>query len=184
MRIEVDDHSDEWTWRVRAESCDMPSCSSRSVQARLRCCCWAIQLLVLLFASTLTTYAQDSRISTLIEGQGTPAAPAASGPIVVQNAYYPKPGLEEDVYQLRLRASAVRAQLGLPEGRVLRRLDGPDGAAYVIWEAEYADSAVRERDVARLSTNAEFDGIQKQMGTLLLRFERSVWQVAPAVRPR
>jgi hypothetical protein len=88
------------------------------------------------------------------------------------------------VYRLRLRASAVRAQLGLPEGRVLRRIEGPEAAAYVIWEAEYADSAAREQDVARLSTNAEFDGIQKQMGTLLLRFERTVWQVAPTVRPR
>jgi len=52
----------------------------------------------------------------------------------------------------------------------------------VIWEAEYPDAAAREEDVARLSTNAEFGEIQRQMGTLIVRFERSIWQVAPRGR--
>lgn len=110
------------------------------------------------------------------------ALESITGPIVVHNAYYPKPGLEEQVFQLRLRASAVRAALGLVEGRVLRRIEGPEGQAAVIWEAEYPDAAAREEDVARLSTNAEFGEIQRQMGTLIVRFERSVWQVAPRGR--
>lgn len=105
-----------------------------------------------------------------------------SGPIVVHNAYYPKPGLEEEVYQLRLRASEVRAQLGLVEGRVLRRRQGPEGGAEVIWEAEYPDSAARALDLERLATSLAFDSIQTRMGTLLARFERSTWGVAPSAR--
>jgi hypothetical protein len=139
-------------------------------------------LLLVISAGTLISYVHGSGMRSSAATQGSPAVAPGAGPIVVQNAYYPKPGLEGEVYRLRLRASAVRAELGLLEGRVLHRIEGPEGAAYVIWEAEYADSAAREQDVARLSTSAEFDSIQKHMGTLLLRFERSVWQVAPRAR--
>ena len=108
------------------------------------------------------------------------STPTAEDPIVVQNEYYPKPGLDEDVYQLRLRASAVRAKLGLVEGRVLRRSEGPDGGPAVIWQAEYPNPTARQDDVARLSASAEFKAIQDTMATLVARFERSVWRVAPS----
>jgi len=132
--------------------------------------------------ATLIGCASRSRPEAAIPIRRALESTPVAGPIVVQNAYYPKPGLEEQVYQLRLRASAVRASLGLVEGRVLRRIEGPEGQATVIWEAEYPDAAAREEDVARLSTNAEFGEIQKQMGTLIVRFERSVWQVEPRGR--
>jgi hypothetical protein len=112
-----------------------------------------------------------------------PGAVPAAPTILVVNAYYPKAGLEEQVYRLRLRASAVRARAGLVEGRVLRRLDGPAGDAPVLWEAEYADLAARERDVAALDANAEFTRIQAEMGGLVSRFERSVYRIAPPAAP-
>lgn len=123
------------------------------------------------------------------EASGTPARAQAT--IVVQNAYFAKPGLEEEVYRTRLRASGVRARLGLVVGRVLRRADGPEGGPYVVWEAEYPSLEARERDVEAVSGSAEFDAVAEHMGTLLARFERSVWTVevtapaeaAPADRP-
>jgi hypothetical protein len=115
-----------------------------------------------------------------VEGaRAQPAGAADARPIVVQNAYFPKPGLEEEVYRLRLEAWAVRARLGLAEGRVLRRVAGPEGGAGVIWEAEYPDVAAGEKDMAVLARSEDFSEIQRRMGTLTRRFERSVWEVAP-----
>ncbi len=104
-----------------------------------------------------------------------PSAPAV-GTLVVQNAYYPTPGYEDRVLETRLRASAVRAELGLVVGRVLRRLEGQDDAPTVIWEASYPDAEARERDVAALDGTA-FDEVSAHMGTLLDRFARTVWEV-------
>jgi len=119
----------------------------------------------------------------LAVGGASPAG-AAERRIVVQNAYYPKPGLEDEVYRTRLRASAVRARLGLVVGRVLRRLEGPAGGPHVVWEAEYPDPEARTRDVEALSGSAEFDAVAEHMGTLLTRFERTVWTVASIQRTR
>ena len=66
-----------------------------------------------------------------------------SKPIVVQNYYYPKPGNEEAVYQWRLHASDVRTKLGLPAGRVLKKLSG--NTLYdVAWECDYPSAQARE----------------------------------------
>lgn len=135
-------------------------------------------VLPLIALTTLIGCAIRSRPQASTPIHRAPEPSPLAGPIVVQNSYYPKPGLEEQVYELRLRASAVRAALGLVEGRVLRRIEGPEGQAAVIWEAEYPDAAARAEDVDRLSTSTEFAEIQQQMGTLIVRFERSVWQVA------
>ncbi|GAC1695555.1 MAG: hypothetical protein NVS9B3_13660 [Gemmatimonadaceae bacterium] len=107
------------------------------------------------------------------------APPSGAGELVVHNYYYAKAGLADSVYRLRLRASAVRAALGLERGRVLRRIDAPDSLPDVVWEAEYADSAARAKDVGALDRSAEFREIQRTMGTLLSRFERVVWRAEP-----
>ena len=82
-------------------------------------------------------------------------AQAASQRIVVQNYYYALPGKSQEVYELRLHASEVRASLGLPRGRVLRRAQDRTKSAVppppdVIWECEYPSAAAREKDVAVL----------------------------------
>ena len=96
--------------------------------------------------------------------------------ILVQNHYYPKPGKEDEVYKWRLHASAVRDSLGLPKGRVLKKLTG-NGGPYVIWECEYASLDAREKDVTRIDQLSEFKKVQEHMGTLIEKFERYVWEI-------
>lgn len=102
-------------------------------------------------------------------------SPAAA--IVVQNHYFPKPGKELEVMETRKRASQVRAQLGLPVGRILQRSPESTTQAYMIWECEYASLQAREEDVIRLEQSEEFKKVQDHMGTLLEKFDRSVWLI-------
>src|SRR5690242_18517652 len=76
----------------------------------------------------------------------------------------------------RLHASDVRAKLGLPKGRVLRKINGT-GGPYVIWECEYASVYAREKDIALIDQSEEFKKVQEHMGTLIDKFERSIWEV-------
>jgi hypothetical protein len=104
--------------------------------------------------------------------------------IVVQNYYYALPGKSEEVYELRLHASAVRASLGLARGRVLRRTADPTAKAPsaplpdVIWECEYASASARESDVAALGRSEEFQQIEKRMDSLLEHFQRAVFTIS------
>lgn len=102
---------------------------------------------------------------------------ACANPIVVQNHYYPKPGLEQQVLETRLRASAVRRDLGLEVGRVLVRTNPVDGQSYVIWECDYPSLEAREKDAAAAEGAAAFKAVQDKMGGLIARFERIVWKV-------
>jgi hypothetical protein len=99
-----------------------------------------------------------------------------SKPIVVQNAYFPKAGKEKEVYEWRLHASEVRDKLGLPKGRVLRRISEGNGS-YVIWQCEYSSIEERQKDVEKLDQSEEFKKVQEHMSTLLDKFERTVWEV-------
>jgi len=107
-----------------------------------------------------------------------PAAGAepAAGRLIVQNVYYPRAGMEDDVLATRLEASAVRTRLGLETGRVLLRVEGPEGGPHVMWEAEYESQAAREADVAALD-GTDFEAVADHMGTLLDGFERTVWEM-------
>ncbi len=96
--------------------------------------------------------------------------------IVVQNYYYPKSGNAEAVYQWRLHASDLRAKLGLPVGRVLKKYSG-DCLFDVIWECNYPSIEAREADVKKLDESAEFAKVQEHMGTLIQKFERAIWEV-------
>ncbi|SHI03003.1 protein of unknown function [Chryseolinea serpens] len=97
--------------------------------------------------------------------------------IVVQNYYYPKPGKELEVLETRRRASQVRAQLGLPVGRILQRTVESTAQAFVVWECEYPSLQAREDDVKRLDQSEEFKKVQDHMGTLLEKFDRGVWLI-------
>ncbi len=57
------------------------------------------------------------------------------GPIIEQTAYYAKPGMAETVYQHRLHASEVRQKIGLPAGRIFRRVGGEGESPDVILAA-------------------------------------------------
>ncbi|MGH9366213.1 MAG: hypothetical protein ACRD3M_00890 [Thermoanaerobaculia bacterium] len=112
---------------------------------------------------------------------GQPAAPASASPIVVGNFYYAKTGKAAEVLAHRRHACDVLAKLGVPRGRVYRRLQGssPD-LPDVIWECEYPDAAARERALGVVASSKEFDGVMAHMQTLLRRFERSVCEEVSA----
>src|SRR4051812_7075207 len=60
--------------------------------------------------------------------QALEAAPMQTGAhnmIVETTNYYALPGKIEDVLSQRRHASAIRARLGLPAGRIFRKLEGP-----------------------------------------------------------
>ena len=107
--------------------------------------------------------------------------------IVVHNAYYAKPGQAEAVYQWRCHASDVRAKLGFPRGRVLRRVDEsgeqPEGSRPdVIWECAYPSLSARERDVQAIEATPEFQAVMQHMRTLIRHFDRQIWRVSPSER--
>lgn len=104
--------------------------------------------------------------------------PEKSGAIVVQNHYHPMAGKEQLVLETRLRASAVRKELGLVVGRVLVRDDPAIGQPYVIWEADYPSADARARDLAVINESEAFKAVQQQMGLLLENFERVIWRVS------
>ncbi len=98
-----------------------------------------------------------------------------SSHIVVQNEYFPKPGKEKEVYELRLQATKILAKLGVPTGRVLERMNVGD-RPYVMWECDYASIEERGKTVKLVSQSADFKRVETQMGTLINRFERLTWK--------
>jgi hypothetical protein len=96
--------------------------------------------------------------------------------ILVQNCYYPKDGKTEEVYQWRLHASEVRVKLGLPKGRVLKKISGNAGP-YVLWICEYPSLAAREKDISLIDKSEAFKKVQAHMETLIEKFERFVWEI-------
>jgi ketosteroid isomerase-like protein len=117
-----------------------------------------------------------SLVCALLLAIALPSIAQEAKPIVVQNIYYPKPGKDDEVYQWRLHASDVRAKLGLPYGRVLKKISG-DATYFVVWECDYPSPAAREADVKALDQSAEFTKVQEHMGTLIQKFERNTWEV-------
>lgn len=101
----------------------------------------------------------------------------SSGHILVQNLYFPKPGKEKEVYELRLYASNVIAKLGAPKGRVLKRKKISD-RPYVMWECEYSSTKERKRAITIASQSAEFKHVEDRMEQLVNNFKRITWQIA------
>ena len=97
--------------------------------------------------------------------------------IVVQNHYWAKKGLENDVYNQRLYASFVRDSLGLAKGRVLKRISDKEDASHVIWECEYANEEARREDVRKLTASGAFEKVTTKMGTLIRKFDRIIYRV-------
>ena len=106
-----------------------------------------------------------------------------SGHLVVFNMYYANPGMADDVLETRLYASVVRDRLGLPRGRVLRRINDVDGLPEVMWECEFPDIAAHDRDMDARGASDAFEGVRDRMRTLIHRFERTLWQVKDPLSP-
>jgi hypothetical protein len=98
-------------------------------------------------------------------------------PIVVQNRYFIRAGVEAEGLATRRSASAVRAVAGQPAGRVLLPAEPTEDGLTFIWECEYPDLEARNADAAWADGSAEFGAVRAHMGTLLDRFERIVFVV-------
>lgn len=96
--------------------------------------------------------------------------------IIVMNQYWSKEGKIEEVYQHRLYASEVRKQLGLAVGRVLLNTSTDGEGPHVIWECEYASKEARKKDTELLDESGQFDAVMKKMGTLIDKFQRTVYE--------
>ncbi len=110
------------------------------------------------------------------------AEPESSDIIVVHNCYYANPGQAKAVYQWRLHACEMRAQLGFPRGRVLRRFqevgEGEEKARPdVIWECTYPSLSAREQDAKAVEATPEFRAVMQHMRTLIRSFNRQLWRV-------
>jgi hypothetical protein len=110
-----------------------------------------------------------------------PAAPlqAGDGPVVEQTSYYAKPGMEKEVYEHRIHACDVRQKLGLPRGRVWRRVGGAGDLPDVIWQLEYSDQNAMKRDLDEREKSPEFGRVRSVMNNLTSKFSRGFYQPAP-----
>ena len=98
--------------------------------------------------------------------------------IVETTFYYAQPGQTKAVLLVRRQGSALRRALGLAPGDIFVRCgaDGPD----VRWECRFADRAALDADLAARDASPEFGEQRRQMGALLQRFERHIFElVAP-----
>jgi carboxymethylenebutenolidase len=86
--------------------------------------------------------------------------------------YFVKDSHQEEVLQLRRKASEVRMELSLPFGviRVKENTfdDGPD----VQWECDFLTVKAHNADLEARAASAKFEEIRRQMGMLIERFER------------
>jgi hypothetical protein len=95
--------------------------------------------------------------------------------IVSYNFYYARPGDAAAVLQQRIRASDVRAQLGLPRGRIISKVEGEGDWPDVIWRLDFADMAAQYADMKARAESPEFETIRHGMRQLYRRFERPLY---------
>lgn len=97
-------------------------------------------------------------------------------PVRALNLYYARDAsTRELVLATRLRASDVREAIGIPRGRVFRRLDGDGDVPDVMWDCPFADTPGHERDMDARAASAQFEAVRAQMRTLTRRFERILY---------
>lgn len=100
--------------------------------------------------------------------------------IVSYNFYYARPGNAAAVLQQRIRASDVRAQLGLPRGRTISKIEGGDVEGRddfpnVIWRLDFAGMTGQDADMKIRAASPEFEAIRHGMRQLYRRFERPLY---------
>lgn len=96
--------------------------------------------------------------------------------IVSYNFYYARSGNAGAVLEQRLKASDVRATLGLPRGRTLSRVAGADDLPDVIWRLDFADRGLQDDDMDIRAASPEFEAIRLGMRQLYRRFERPLYK--------
>ena len=97
--------------------------------------------------------------------------------VVAMNFCYAKPDKADEVYRWPLHASDVRARLGFPRGRGLRRLDKTGELADRVWEGDYPSREACARDYAAINASPEFQAVERHMETPLRRFRATSCEV-------
>jgi hypothetical protein len=105
--------------------------------------------------------------------------PGKEAPVMVIEItnYYALPCMADAVLAQRRLASEIRTRLGLPAGRIFRKLEGagPD----VRWECAFDSRADYERDLAARGASEDFARARQDMHKLLQRFERDLQEHVP-----
>lgn len=119
-----------------------------------------------------------SGATTFVVQQSRERIEVGAGPVIEQTAYFAKPGLADKVYEHRMHAGEVRKKIGLPVGRVFRRVGGTGELPDVIWQLEYTDQEALNRDLDARAQSREFDGVRVTMNTLTDKFARGFYRPA------
>lgn len=92
------------------------------------------------------------------------------------NLYYARDsGVRAEVLATRLRASDVRARIGIPRGRIFQLASGGD-APDVMWDCAFADARAHDIDMQARAASADFEACRATMRTLTRRFERVLYE--------
>lgn len=95
--------------------------------------------------------------------------------IVSLNFYYARPGNTAAVLCQRIRASDVRAALGLPRGHVFAKIEGGDDWPDTLWRLDFPDMTAQDIDMAARAASPDFESIRLGMRQLYRRFERPLY---------
>jgi hypothetical protein len=96
-----------------------------------------------------------------------------------QTEYFAKPGLADRVFEQRVRASEVRRKMGLPAGRVFRRVGGTGALPDVVWQLEYPSQQALNQDLDTRAKSREFEQVRATMNTLIDTFNRGFYRPRP-----
>lgn len=95
--------------------------------------------------------------------------------IVSYNFYYARPGNAAAVLQQRIKASDIRAQIGLPRGRIISKVVGDGDWPDVIWRLDFPDMTAQNADMKARADSPAFEAIRQGMRQLYSRFERPLY---------
>jgi hypothetical protein len=137
-----------------------------------------MRLLRLLVPISCFVLGAGSAAAVFAVQQGRESLQLGAGPVIEQTAYFAKPGLADKVYEQRMHASEVRGQIGLPAGRVFRRVGGTGDLPDVIWQLEYADQQALEHDLRVRAESRAFEQVRATMNTLIDKFSRGFYRPA------
>ncbi|GAC1646505.1 MAG: hypothetical protein NVS9B15_04590 [Acidobacteriaceae bacterium] len=93
---------------------------------------------------------------------------------LVQLRYWAKPGKADEVYRVRVQATAVLERLGAPHGSLLR--GSGEGSPDVIWQGEFPDRESARKPHFAAKTDPEFKKVSEEMAPLCSRIEGSFYQ--------
>lgn len=111
-----------------------------------------------------------------------PSSDDADSCIILQHFYHITPGKEDEAMAVRIETNRLRAELGLPTGRILKLISASEGhpakggmrpgtASVLMSETPFENRAAFERSNAKLAGSPAYIELRARMGGLLEHFE-------------